>query len=202
MPNVELIKLKSLIKEVHIASNGSAGARSIADMLIAKNVPMSRYRASKLMKSLGLVSCQMSKHKYKRAPQEHIEIPNHLDRQFAVTEPNRVWVGDVTYIWAGNRWMYLAVVIDLFARKPIGWAMSLSPDSKLTGKALTMAFESRGKPKGVMFHSDSNNVLARFHHTLTKKVGSCLKDGTNNVLSYLTHTAIDLMCPSLDLSIA
>jgi putative transposase len=53
--------------------------------------------------------------------------------------------------------MYLAVVIDLFARKPIGWAMSVSPDSKLTGKALSMAFESRGKPKGVMFHSDQGS---------------------------------------------
>ena len=53
-----------------------------------------------------------------------------------------------------QRWAYLAVVLDLFARKPIGWALSLSPDSELTGKALTMAYESRGKPTGVMFHSD------------------------------------------------
>jgi putative transposase len=53
--------------------------------------------------------------------------------------------------------MYLAVVIDLFARKPIGWAISVSLDSKLTGKALSMAFESRGKPKGVMFHSDQGS---------------------------------------------
>lgn len=63
----------------------------------------------------------------------------------------------MTYVWTGLRWMYLAVVIDLCARKPIGWAMSVSPDSKLTGKALSMAFESRGKPKGVMFHSDQGS---------------------------------------------
>mgnify|MGYP005991436753 CR=1 FL=1 len=167
VPNVKLIKLKSLIKEAHIASNGSAGARSIADMLIAQEVPMTRYRASKLMKSIGLVSCQMTKYKYKRASQEHIEIPNYLERQFAVAAPNQVWVSDVTYIWAGNRWMYLAVVIDLFARKPIGWAMSLSPDSKLTGKALTMAFESRGKPKDVMFHSDQgSHYTSRYYRQL------------------------------------
>jgi len=86
-----------------------------------------------------------------------LDIPNHLDRQFDVTAPNKVWVGDVTYVWAGNRWMYLAVVMDLFARKPIGWAMSLSPDSQLTGKALSMAFESKGKPKEVMFHSDQGS---------------------------------------------
>ncbi|GIU43753.1 hypothetical protein TUM4630_07780 [Shewanella algidipiscicola] len=57
-------------------------------------------------------------------------------------------------MWAGNRWMYLAVVIGLFARKVIGWPMPLSPDSWLTGKALSMAYEGRGKPKDVMFHSD------------------------------------------------
>ncbi|HHL2713323.1 TPA: DDE-type integrase/transposase/recombinase, partial [Yersinia enterocolitica] len=69
-----------------------------------------------------------------------------LERQFAVTQPNEVWCGDATYIWTGKRWAYLAVVLDLFARKPIGWAMSHSPDSALTGKALQMAWELRGRP--------------------------------------------------------
>lgn len=93
----------------------------------------------------------------------HICIPNSLDRQFDPARPNQVWVGDVTYIWAGNRWSYLAVVLDLYARKIIGWAMSYSPDSELTAKALTMAFESRGKPDGLLFHSDQGS-----HYTSTK----------------------------------
>ncbi|HGF7478416.1 TPA: IS3 family transposase [Vibrio mimicus] len=143
--------------EAYAASNGSAGARTIADIVTNQGVSLSRYRAAKLMKTLGLVSCQVPKHRYRKASQEHIEVPNHLDRQFAVTAPNEVWVGDVTYIWTGNRWMYLAVVIDLFARKVIGWAMSVSPDTRLTSKALSMAYESRGKPKGVMFHSDQGS---------------------------------------------
>ncbi|WP_438870984.1 DDE-type integrase/transposase/recombinase [Providencia hangzhouensis] len=104
------------------------------------------------MKEMGLVSCQQPVHRYKRGGHEHIAIPNHLERQFAVTEPNQVWCGDVTYIWTGKRWAYLAVVLDLFARKPVGWAMSLSPDSKLTTKALKMAWEIRNKPSGLMFH--------------------------------------------------
>ncbi len=74
-----------------------------------------------------------------------------------MTEPNQVWCGDVTYIWTGKRWAYLAVVLDLFARKPVGWAMSFSPDSRLTMKALEMAWETRGKPGGVMFHSDQGS---------------------------------------------
>ena len=128
-------------------------------MVTDQGTLLSRYRTSKLMKSLKLVSCQQPKHKYRKSGSEHIAIPNYLDRQFAVTAPNKVWVGDVTFVWTGNRWAYLAVVIDLFSRKPIGWAMSLSPDSKLTGKALSMAFESRGQPEGILFHSDREAII-------------------------------------------
>ena len=161
--NAETVKLRSLVSEAHSASNGSAGARTIAGIVTEQGINLSRYRASKLMKSLGLVSCQEPKHRYQHRPQEHVNIPNHLNRQFTVMAPNEVWVGDVTYIWVGNRWMYLAVVIDLFARKVIGWAMSLSPDTQLTSKAFSMAYESRGKPKGVMFHSDQGS-----HYTSRK----------------------------------
>lgn len=109
------------------------------------------------MKESGISSCQARKHKYKRGGTEHVEIPNLLSRQFAVTAPDEVWCGDVTYIRTGKVWAYLAVVLDLFARKPVGWAMSLSPDSALTVKALQMAYERRGKPSGVMFHSDQGS---------------------------------------------
>lgn len=115
------------------------------------------------MKELGIASCQSPAHKYQRGGNEHVEIPNLLDRQFAVTAPNSVWCGDVTYIWTGKRWAYLAVVLDLFARKPVGWAMSFSPDSGLTVKALQMAWEMRGRPQGVMFHSDQGS-----HYTSRK----------------------------------
>ncbi|HCS3814562.1 TPA: IS3-like element IS911 family transposase, partial [Shigella flexneri] len=118
---------------------------------------MGRWLAGRLMKELGLVSGQQPTHRYKRGGHEHVAIPNYLERQFAVTEPNQVWCGDVTYIWTGKRWAYLAVVLDLFARKPVGWAMSFSPDSRLTMKALEMAWETRGKPGGVMFHSDQGS---------------------------------------------
>lgn len=115
------------------------------------------------MKELGLVSCQVPAHKYKRGGNEHVEVPNLLDRQFAVTKPDLAWCGDVTYIWTGKRWAYLAVVLDLFARKPVGWAMSYSPDSELTTKALQMEWELRGRPSGVMFHSDQGS-----HYTSRK----------------------------------
>ncbi|CNC89047.1 Putative transposase [Yersinia frederiksenii] len=106
------------------------------------------------MKELNLISCQQPGHRYKKASKGHVEIPNYLERQFAVTEPNQVWCGDVTYIWTGKRWAYLAVVLDLFSRKPVGWAMSFSPDSTLTTKALSMAWEARGRPTDLLYHSD------------------------------------------------
>uniref|UniRef100_Q31EH9 Integrase/transposase family protein n=1 Tax=Hydrogenovibrio crunogenus (strain DSM 25203 / XCL-2) TaxID=317025 RepID=Q31EH9_HYDCU len=152
-----------MVRRIHAESNGSSGARTIAQISSDRQLPISRYRAGKIMKQLQLVSCQLPKHSYKKALQEHIAIPNLLDRQFSPSKPNEVWSGDVTYIWTGNRWAYLAVVLDLFARKPIGWAMSHSADSGLTIKALTMAYESRNKPEGVMFHSDQGT-----HYTNVK----------------------------------
>ena len=156
-PGFRALKIDTLVKEAFELSKGSAGARTISEIVSQQGEPLSRYRARNIMKRLGLVSRQIPKHSYSTQDKEHIEIPNHLNRQFAVPEPNTTWVGDVTYIWADNRWMYLAVVMDLFARKPVGWAVSDSPDSKLTSKALMMAYESRGKPKGVLFHSDQGS---------------------------------------------
>ncbi len=153
-PNPKLEKEVSTVKSIFNESNFSAGARSISTIATSRGVPLSRYRAGRLMAQHKLESCQPPKHRYKKAKQAHVEIPNHLDRKFNVEAPNKIWCGDVTYIWVGNRWAYLAIVMDLFSRKAIGWSISFSPDSELTGRALTMAFESRGRPKGVMFHSD------------------------------------------------
>ncbi|WXG51703.1 MAG: IS3 family transposase [Candidatus Sedimenticola sp. (ex Thyasira tokunagai)] len=146
--------LRARIEAAHRMSNGSAGARTIAKLVTTEGLELSRYRVSRRMKILGLVSSQQPKHRYKKADQAHIAIPNLLDRQFDVKAPDQVWVGDITYVWVGRRWAYLAVVLDLFARKPVGWALSFSSDSGLTRKALLMAYESRGKPQGLMFHSD------------------------------------------------
>lgn len=82
--------LRSQVLELHNISHGSAGARSIAIMATLRGFRMGRWLAGRLMKELGLVSCQQPTHRYKRGGHEHIVIPNHLERQFAVTEPNQV----------------------------------------------------------------------------------------------------------------
>ena len=167
-PTPEQVRLEAEVKAIHRMSGGSAGARTIAAIATNNDFELSRYRAAKLMIKLKLESCQVPQHSYKRGGNEHLEIPNLLDRQFDVVEPDTVWCGDVTYIWTGNRWVYLAVVIDLFARKVVGWAMSLSPDSNITLKALELANESRGRPSGLMFHSDqgSHYTSLKYHQCL------------------------------------
>lgn len=156
-PDAQRAILRSEVKEAWHASGGSAGARTIAIMVTNQGVKMGRWLAGKLMKELDITSCQRPAHRYQRGSHERLDIPNALERQFAVTEPNQVWCGDVTYIWTGQRWSYLAVVLDLFARKPVGWALSSSPDTDLTVKALQMAWELRGHPKGILFHSDQGS---------------------------------------------
>ena len=106
------------------------------------------------MKAYGLNCKQPGPHAYKTATVERADIPNRLNREFTVSKPNQVWCGDITYIWTGKRWRYLAVVMDLYARRVIGWTMSDSPNTKLTLKALEHAYIARGQPKQVMFHSD------------------------------------------------
>ncbi|HBM9727688.1 IS3 family transposase [Escherichia coli] len=155
--NPARVRLCSEIRRAWNQSRGSAGVRTLAEMLTQNGVPMSRYRAGRLMKYLNLSSCQPGKHQYKNARQEHTCLPNLLERQFAVPEPDRVWCGDITYIWAGNRWCYLAVVMDLFARRVIGWSLSANTDTALISSALRMAYEVRGQPRDVMFHSDQGS---------------------------------------------
>ncbi|WP_211026698.1 IS3 family transposase [Pectobacterium versatile] len=155
--NPEKVRLCSEIRRVWNLCRGSAGARTLADILTCNGFPMSRYRAGRMMKYLNLSSSQPGKHKYKNAHQTHTCLPNLLERQFAVPEPDRVWCGDITYIWAGNHWCYLAVVMDLFARRIIGWSLSENADTALISGALRMAYESRGQPTDVMFHSDQGS---------------------------------------------
>lgn len=113
-----------------------------------------RFKVRSLMRENDLISKQPGKHKYKRALKPSEIAPNHLARQFAVNEIDTVWCGDITYVWSGSCWLYLALVIDLCKRRIVGWACSTSPDSKLTVAALLVAYESRGRPKNVMCHSD------------------------------------------------
>ncbi len=109
------------------------------------------------MRELKLISKQPGSHAYTQATVERPDIPNSLNREFDVPAPNKVWCGDITYIWAQGKWHYLAVVLDLCTRRVVGWTLSEKPDADLVIKALDMAYEQRGRPQGLLFHSDQGS---------------------------------------------
>ncbi len=150
----ERIRLRIKVAEIFNISRQSAGSRTIVDRMREEGESIGRFKVRRLMKEARLESKQPKPYAYKTAKVERPDIPNHLDREFNVKQPNLVWCGDITYVWVQNRWVYLAVVMDLYARRVVGWSLSDKPDTKLTVSALNMAYQLRGQPKEVMFHSD------------------------------------------------
>ncbi|SDQ52834.1 putative transposase [Pseudomonas sp. UC 17F4] len=146
--------LRAKVVQLHAESRGSAGARMISQYLKAQQLKVGRYLAGRLMAEANLTSRQRRRHQYRSRGVEAFVAKNVLERNFQPTATNQVWCGDVTSLMIGKRWYHLAVVIDLFARRVIGWAFSLINDAHLVSKALGMAVEVRGKYAGLMFHSD------------------------------------------------
>lgn len=153
-PDPERDRLKAKVITLHQVSRGSAGSRGLSAQLQQQGESVGRYKARSLMQEVGLKSKQPGAHRYKVAEKPSHIAANHLNRDFTPERPNQVWCGDVTYIWSGTTWLYLALIIDLYARRIVGWACSTKPDSALTAQALKLAYAARGKPKDLMFHSD------------------------------------------------
>ena len=122
-----------------------------------------RYKVRQLMAEADLVCKQPGPPKYKLTGDERADVPHRLNRQFTVTGPNQVWCGDISYIWTGRRWHYLAAVMDLYKRRLVGWALADRADSELAVKALDMAYEQRGRPRRLTFHSDQGCQYASGH---------------------------------------
>ena len=121
----------------------------------------SENRVARLMRQNGIAA--QGKRKFRattNSKHDHPVHPNLLDRNFTVSAPNQVWTGDITYIRTLEGWLYLAVVIDLFSRKIIGWAMGSRINAQLVVKALRMAIYTRNPEPGVIFHSDRGSQYA------------------------------------------
>jgi len=113
-------RLKASVINIHTASRGSSGARTISGMLKVQGENVGRYKASSLMKEAGLVSTQLKKHRYKIADKVSVIANNELKREFSVGTENQVWCGNVTYVWSDKFWLYLAVVLNLYKRRIVG----------------------------------------------------------------------------------
>src|SRR5215472_14502439 len=106
------------------------------------------------MRDLGL-SARPRKHRTRTTDSQHEQpvAPNLLNREFSATAPNTKWVADITAIWTGEGWLYLAVVLDIFSRMVVGWAMDARRDERLVEQAARMALARRHPEPGLLHHS-------------------------------------------------
>jgi len=154
-------RLFGLIKHAWLESGGVYGYRKIHDDLRELGESCGRHRVARLMRGEGLRSqtgyCRRLSY-YGGKPT--VVSPNRLERQFNVSEPNKVWVTDITYIRTYEGWLYLAVVLDLFSRQVIGWSMKPRMYSDLAIDALLMAVWRRKPKQEVMIHSDQGSQFS------------------------------------------
>lgn len=152
-------RLTEVIVEIFNGSRQTYGSPRIYDALKKWEVKCSEERVARLMREAGLVAKKGKRRRPKPPKQESKRkvAPNKLNREFEVDKPNQVWAGDIKYIWTEEGWLYLAVVIDLFSRMVVGWSMAKHMRTSLVEDALKMAYHRRGRPEGVMFHSDQGS---------------------------------------------
>lgn len=150
------------IRAIHQASRQTYGSPSIWDELHNKRGQrVGENRVARLMRMNGIRAKTVKKWKATTDSGHRLPVAaNTLGRQFAVNEPNRVWAGDITYVWTQEGWLYLAVVLDLYSRKIIGWATGTRLTVDLAESALTMALWRRKPQPGLLHHSDRGSQYA------------------------------------------
>jgi putative transposase len=156
-------RVLGLIKQSWLESGCVYGYRKVRDDLHALGEYCGKHRVARLMRAEAL----RSQRGYGRRPGSYggkpAQVsPNHLQRQFDVSEPNKVWVTDITYIRTHEGWLYLAVVLDLFSRQIVGWSMQPRMTSELALNALLMAMWRRKPEHEVIVHSDQGSQFSSY----------------------------------------
>ena len=147
--------LLSAIRVIHQESRETYGSPSIWDALIKQGHCVGEHRVARLMRVEGIRAKAVKK--WRATTQSNPRLPvaeNTLNRQFTVTHPNQVWAGDLTYVWTTEGWLYLAVILDLYSRLVVGWAMGHRLTVELAEQALTMALANWNPLAGLLHHSD------------------------------------------------
>ncbi len=159
-------KLNELIECIFTEGKNTYGSRRIKDRLfLSYGLFISRRRVSKLMKDLNL-KVNM-KRRYKNITDSNHNLPvanNILNQDFYSSNPNEKYVGDITYISTQEGWLYLALVIDLYSRKVVGWSMDDNMKVSLVNNALKMALRHRNPKKGLIWHTDRGSQYASYSH--------------------------------------
>jgi len=155
-------ELIAKVKEIHkTRDKDTYGSRRMAHELRTAGYVVGRYRARSLMKRAKVVAASAKRFKKTTDSKHRLPVaPNLLERQFVAAAPDRVWCADITYLWTLQGWLYVAIIIDLFSRKIVGWAMSSRMAASLVEEALKMAYWRRKPAAGLMHHSDRGSQYA------------------------------------------
>lgn len=151
------------IKAIHAETRGGYGWPRVWKELLARGVRVGKDRVQKLMQRHGIRARGKRRFKVTTDSRHALPIsPNLLNREFTVTQPDKVWAGDITYIATDEGWVFLAVVIDLFSRQVVGWSLRDDMTRDIVIDALRMAWFKRhpGKQAGLIFHSDRGSQYA------------------------------------------
>lgn len=157
------LELLDRIKEVHAASRGTYGSPRVhAELVQGQGIHCNKKRVERLMRIHDIRGRQRRRRRVKTTDSNHSlpVAPNLLDRQFETDAPNRKWVADITYVPTAQGWLYLAVVLDLFSRRVIGWSMADTMCTLLVKDALEMAISFRHPQAGLLHHSDRGSQYA------------------------------------------
>jgi putative transposase len=147
--------LAAQIQQIFLDHRQVYGSPRIHAVLQERGVRTSRKRVARLMQQLGLSAQTKRSRKPTTTSDPHARFaPNHLNREFLAEEPNTKWVTDTKAVETAEGWLYLAVILDLFSRMVVGWAMAATEDTELTSLALRMAVARRHPAVGLIHHSD------------------------------------------------
>jgi transposase InsO family protein len=154
-------KLAADAKAVFKSSGKTYGSRRMSRALRALGYPVGRHQARTLMQQLGLRVLPTRRFKVTTDSKHNQPVaPNVLGREFDVNASDRVWAGDITYLWTQQGWLYLAVMIDLYSRKVVGWSIKQRMTTDLVMDALRMAVWRRRPKPGLIHHTDRGSQYA------------------------------------------
>jgi putative transposase len=154
-------RLAVKVAAIHRASRRRYGSPRVHEELRGQGVRVGRKRVARLMREQGLRARRKRRFKATTDSSHGFRVaPNVVARKFDVPAPNNTWVTDITYVWTREGWLYLAVILDLFSRRVVGWSMSEEITRKLALDALTMALARRHPPRGLIHHSDRGSQYA------------------------------------------
>ncbi len=157
--------LGARLQIIHAESHETYGVPRVLSELDDQGIHVNHKRVERLRRLLGIKLRHRKRFKPTTNSKHDFPIAkNVLARNFDVAQANKVWAGDITYIPTKEGWLYLAVVLDLFSRKVVGWAMSQRIDAELALDALRMAFALRRPGPGLLFHSDRGSVYACYDY--------------------------------------